>query len=527
MVTLQGVSSVFNWVILSSLMGSILIFLILGLKFIFKNKMGANWQYYIWFLLLLRLIIPFTPESPLSMYNLIKVGSFETILSEQVDSFVPANNPLSQAGDATSILGTDANTSLALKSAPVVTSDEVINRRTILILLWMIGTILLAGYTVFINLKLWYQIKNDPKINNSSIIYTLEVCKSEMGIFHSIPLVTTNKIRTPALFGLINSTLLLPNSIIKNLTDDELKYIILHELAHWKRKDIIINWITVILQILHWFNPVIWYGFYRMHQDCELACDALVLSSLNPEKRKAYGHTIIRVLEMTFIPQWIPGTTRMLTGKSHIKRRIGMISNYKRGSLSISIAAVVIVVVVGLIGCTNAQNADVLPSKVDIDKGSYNQMLLDLKNNQMLAGTVDVEGPGIVVTLSDANTFSDGSPGLLVHDSDIRMIIDELIVAEAEAISVNDERLIATSAIACKGNSIQINNNPYPSPFIIKAIGNSEKMVKALEAKGGPTGFYREIGLGITIEKSDMLSIPKYNGEAAFKYAKPVGNHTD
>lgn len=136
----------------------------------------------------------------------------------------------------------------------------------------------MAGYTIYVNVKLWSQIRHEPKLDNTSIIQIVQNCKSVMNVSVSIPIVVTNRINAPALFGVINPKLVLPESIIKNLSNEQIKYICLHELAHWKRKDIWLNWITAILQILHWFNLVIWYGFFRMQQDCELACDSLVLT---------------------------------------------------------------------------------------------------------------------------------------------------------------------------------------------------------------------------------------------------------
>ena len=528
MTVMQGVSSIFDWILLSSLMGSILVFLILIVKFAFKNTLGANWHYYIWFLLLLRLIIPFTPESPMSIYNFTKLDSLKSVFSNRINSF-SINKPSTEMGEPSKLAGNTISltaNSVEVKrdfaTKPIPTDFEAVNWKAILIILWLIGDLLLAGYTIFINLKLWYQIRTEPKANRTSTMQIVETCKLEMKITKDIPIVSTNKASTPALFGPIKPWLLLPDTFIKSLSDIELKYIVFHELAHWKRKDIIINWITVVVQILHWFNPIIWYGFYRMHQDCELACDALVLSSLEPEKHKEYGHAIIRVLEMTLTPQWVPGTTRMLTRKSNIERRIRMISKFKKESLSISVITIIVFIAVGMVGCTNTPNANVLQSGNNADKSSYNQLSLDEKNIQIMAGSVGVEGPGIVVTLSDGDSLID--PNLMVHDVDIRNVINQLIFAQAEAISINGERMISSSAIIAAGDRVLINGNYYASPFIIKAIGNSEDMFNNLETKNGILNELRYFGLGITIEKSESLSIPKYEGEVNYKYAKPVEN---
>jgi uncharacterized protein YlxW (UPF0749 family) len=96
----------------------------------------------------------------------------------------------------------------------------------------------------------------------------------------------------------------------------------------------------------------------------------------------------------------------------------------------------------------------------------------------------------------------------------------QLIKAGAEAISINDERLIASSEIECSGDKIRINGTPCNNPYVIKAIGNSEKMLETLESKGGYIEFFRKLGFGANIEKSDNLFIAKYNGELNFKYAR-------
>lgn len=525
---MHGVSSIFDWIILSSLMGSTLVILILVVKFAFKNTLGANWHYYIWFLLLLRLIIPFTPESPMSIYNFANLNSFKSVFDSRINSFM-INQPSMEMGEPSTIASNNLTitaNSLEVKKnfapKPTPTAFETVNWKDILIIFWLIGVILLTGYTIFINLKLWYQIRTEPKANSESTVHIVETCKLKMKINQDIPVISTNKTSTPALFGPIKPWLLLPDNFIKSLSVIELKYIVFHELAHWKRKDIIINWITVVLQISHWFNPIIWYGFYRMRQDCELACDAMVLSSLEPEKHKEYGNAIIRVLEMTLTPQWIPGATRMVTRKSNIKRRILMISKYKKESLSISILTIVIFIAIGMVGCTNEPNANVLQSGNNTDKGSYSQLSLDERNNQIMAGTIDVEGPGIIVTLSDGDTLKD--PNLRVHDADIRNVINQLIFAKAEAISVNGEHLIANSAIIAAGDRVLINGNDYASPFVIKAIGNSGDMVNNLEIQGGILNYLRSLGLGVNIEKSESLTIPKYEGEVNYHYAKPVEN---
>lgn len=193
-----------------------------------------------------------------------------------------------------------------------------------------------------------------------------------------------------------------------------------------------------------------------------------------------------------------------------------MISSFRKESLGLSIIAVIVFIAIGMIGCTAAPGTDGIKSNKQNDRSP--QLLTDLKNNQILVGAVDVEGPGIVVTLTDGDT----DVYCRVHDSDILLITNELMLAGAEAISVNDERLINNSGITCQGPHITVNGQPCTEPFVIKAIGSSERMVNAMNKKGSYTNSLEVLGIGVTIENSEKLTIPKYEGKVNFEYAKPV-----
>ena len=114
-----------------------------------------------------------------------------------------------------------------------------------------------------------------------------------------------------------------------------------------------------------------------------------------------------------------------------------------------------------------------------------------LKNNDMLLGLTNVSGEGIIITAKDgqAGKATDNLSDYLVHDADLRAIVSELSNAGAEAISINDERVVNPTCIICAGNVISVNGEKITSPFVIKAIGNQERlyginMLKAYNKKG-------------------------------------------
>lgn len=146
-----------------------------------------------------------------------------------------------------------------------------------------------------------------------------------------------------------------------------------------------------------------------------------------------------------------------------------------------------------------------------------------IKQGNKTLGLTEVTGEGIIVTLKDNTSTSVSSildtNDLLVHDMDVLSVINELKNAGAEAISINDQRLVSTTAIMCDGNVIQINGQKVGAPFEIKAIGLSEQLA-ALARPGGYLSILQEYGIGAELQKSKNITIPKYTGAINFKYAQ-------
>ncbi len=150
-----------------------------------------------------------------------------------------------------------------------------------------------------------------------------------------------------------------------------------------------------------------------------------------------------------------------------------------------------------------------------------------LEKAEILAGMTDVEGSGIIVTLNDSKVSNDKNVKVdenyfIIHDEDILMVLNELADAEAEALSLNDERIIATSEIRCAGTTVSINNNRYSPPFLIKAIGDPNKLEASLNLRGGVVDILRQWGIEVSIKKVDKVLISRYNGYVTFKHAVPV-----
>lgn len=165
----------------------------------------------------------------------------------------------------------------------------------------------------------------------------------------------------------------------------------------------------------------------------------------------------------------------------------------------------------------------------EIEKATENNSELEETKNQIndgnkIIGLTEVIGSGAIITVADSdidpNTVLNSSD-LLVHDKDILKIVNELKNAGAEAISINDQRVILTTSIICGGNIININGERIGSPFVIKAIGSPETLAN-LERPVGSLSILEERGIRTTLKKADNITIPKYSGVLNFKYASSI-----
>lgn len=141
----------------------------------------------------------------------------------------------------------------------------------------------------------------------------------------------------------------------------------------------------------------------------------------------------------------------------------------------------------------------------------------ELSQVNMYLGNTGVQGKGIVITLKDMNN-EEVEP---ISAEDLLIIVDYLKLAGAEAISINEERIINMSDIVYVNNSIiYVNQQRILAPYVIKAIGDSTKLESTLLGNGGYVELLKNIGFDANIEKNNKVSIPKYSKEITHKYIK-------
>lgn len=150
----------------------------------------------------------------------------------------------------------------------------------------------------------------------------------------------------------------------------------------------------------------------------------------------------------------------------------------------------------------------------------------NLEQYSMFLGNTEVIGPGIVLTVSDADSNSVIGDAYLsiVHDADLVELVNALKNAGAEAISINEQRITNTTAITCIGNVVKINGEKIGAPYEIKAIGLTSKLYGSLTMPGGYVQLLKRDGVQVKIDQydKDSIVIPKFEGVYKFEYATEV-----
>jgi beta-lactamase regulating signal transducer with metallopeptidase domain len=322
-------------------------------------------------ILAVRLILPWSPESSLSIYSILLNG-YESITSEQRQSI--GTSEKEQLHETTNLSGLKIVTDEERFDTPHTPStiseskkgimnrndkqeEEPLSIHSIALYIWLTGVIVLGFITYLANRRLQHYIKQQPVITDERIAGIFEECKELMSIQQNIPLLLAGKIPGPTVLGFFRPRVLLKSDQIKLLNEQQLRHIFYHELAHIKRRDVGLNWLMHCLLIINWFNPIIWVAYVCMREDQELACDAYALTFMDEEEKIPYGYTIINLLEHYGNYYPVPSLANLSKNKRILKRRILMIKKFKKKSYRWSALGILAVIAVASVSLLNA-NAD-------------------------------------------------------------------------------------------------------------------------------------------------------------------------
>jgi beta-lactamase regulating signal transducer with metallopeptidase domain/tetratricopeptide (TPR) repeat protein len=388
--------------------------------------LAPRWKYLLWGLVVLRLMTPLLPASGFSIFNLTHLAPHGMISGV---ANAPVFNMVIQADD-----GPEASLKQAAVApviAPLVPSGGSVaasfrtGMQWSVSLIWLMGAAWFFTTVIFAGVRVMRRMRQGRIVADESLLTLLAQCKQTMGIRRPVILMESAHIDSPVLYGEIRPRLVLPENMARDYSLPEIRFVLLHELGHVKWHDIIVNWLTCLLQIIHWFNPLVWMAFRAMRAAREEACDALVLTCApehhegtgndnvrnEEEQKQKYGDTIIKLLAQLSRPAVTPGFIGILEDSNQIKRRIHMIAQFTRDTLGKTLGSLALIAILIVIGCTNAFTHDEKPAFVSnqTEVDSLLKTFAGLKYNQckMLSKKMNKEIPGKFVEFFAAATGGD------------------------------------------------------------------------------------------------------------------------
>lgn len=312
---------------------SVLILAIILLRALFKNGISRRFRYALWALVLLRLLIPVQFfESPISILN--TVGSERV---QQVENIIQNDLPVFPIGTITANSTTDAT---ANGAAPIEASNPLPEPETaidwftlsvtqIVFLIWLCGALAVAVWFMAVNIKFRRILKRSQKL-------------LEVGDFPR-PVYLVEMDSSPCLFGLFRPSVYVTPKALES--SETLKYVLTHELTHYRHLDHVWAFLRIACLCAYWFNPLVWVAAWLSRVDCEQACDESVVKRIGADSRADYGRAIVSMISSKPSPDMIICTaTTMAAGKNSIKKRISAIAANKKTVISALIISVVLVI---------------------------------------------------------------------------------------------------------------------------------------------------------------------------------------
>ena len=284
---------------------------ILLFRFIFKNRISSKLQYLMWWLLILRLLMPVTPDIGLH-FNLQ-----DMLLKQAHQAELPTPAPVLDVAPASV-----PNTQPSYESvAPAVQPDTDVapsqhvnpakstDWYSIVFVVWLLGAIGFLGWLIFVKLRYYESLQHLMAGGPREVYELYDRCCKELGV-KPLPLWIVNKSMSPGIAFFGEPVLLVPLSLCGD--ESRLRFALLHELTHKKRGDHYMTLLLNILRAVYWFDPVVHFAFSELRSDMESACDSDVLAYIGHEQKRGY---------LTVILDMFSYDTEPILGMSQIRSR--------------------------------------------------------------------------------------------------------------------------------------------------------------------------------------------------------------
>ena len=305
-------------VFISGIIGILLI-----AKWVFRNNLSSRMQYNLWLLLLGLLAVPFIPFRLISFPQIFSwLSSVRNSSASHAD--VGANNVMDT--------GLSGTTNWMNDFALSVNHDTSSVTGYILLSIWIVGMLAMMILVIKSSLRLRIIKRSALPLQNPEVRRLYNKCLNEMKITRNIPVYSTAFLKSPIIVGFLKPCIYLPIHLISDYHESDMRYMLLHELQHYRHKDAIANYLMNFAGVLYWFNPFVWFALREMRNDREVACDTSVLKMLEEDDYENYGNTLINFAEKISLTPF-PFSSGIGGNMKQMKRRILNIASYEKPTL--------------------------------------------------------------------------------------------------------------------------------------------------------------------------------------------------
>ena len=346
------VSPIFYKIVYMSAVGSILGMAILGITKIFDSKLSAKTKCLMWLLPLLFLMMP---------VNRIQItGTKDFAITSAMIKLEDSLNEMPMAKENKEPISSKVMFQRDIEEKPTQVAEEKIEESKvaragnaltiyeILPVLWFLGMSISVGMLLLGNILLNHRIKHTSKLEDSGVRLILMKCKRRLQITKKIEIRIQARNTSPCIYGIVRPKILVSEEFLEN-SSDVIENVFLHELSHYKRKDMITNYLLLIMTAIHWFNPFVYGFFKKIRQEMELATDEIALSRMDGEEKKQYGRTLIDLLQTYETGKVATKLLCMTDDSKNMERRIRKIKlSTKLKQYKLSILVFVIILIFGI-----------------------------------------------------------------------------------------------------------------------------------------------------------------------------------
>ena len=313
-----------------SVSGTLLLLLILGLKPLYKSRFSKRWQYYIWIIVALRFLLPFTPDTTIVGSLFEKPGT--TVITNEIPTSPNVPAPANTDNSKTEPIQADRDIAAAMR--------EPFNRYVCLFFIWSVFALVLFVRKITIYQGFIQYIKaGSTEVSDIKTLNLLSDCEEKLNIKTRVELSRNPLIASPIMIGFFRARIVLPAC---ELDDKELSYIFVHELIHYKQRDMFYKWLIQIVVCAHWFNPFVYLLEKEVNKSCELSCDEKVISILDDKARREYGDTLISFLQSNNLYKSSLASVTLTEGAEQLKERLGAIMNFMSKTKTIRVLTVIL-----------------------------------------------------------------------------------------------------------------------------------------------------------------------------------------